>query len=258
MANRHIKVSQRMIFTLLTLCGFIILFAPENYTNTFQFTFAQLFHVPLQYVRTTGLSQTKPRTESGDKNYIAILEKYCSYYRKELEKISKMRQRFPLKNFGLLSAAVTTVSDGPTSNFYINCGTDDGVLSGQFVLADNGIIGTVQNASSHTAMVRLMTDPLSKIAVQIGDLPGRKMITGIGSNKAFIEMVPVKCKVKVNDKIFVSPKVKFLDDPIICGIVTDVTRNKKSPLIWDITVEPVCKIDQLESVHVLVFKPKNK
>ncbi len=84
------------------------------------------------------------------------------------------------------------------------------------------------------------------------------MITGLGSNKALIEMVPVKHVVKRNDKIFVAAKVKFLDDPIICGIVTDVTRNKKSPLIWDIIVEPVCKIDQLESVHVLVFEAKNK
>ncbi len=252
MANRHAKVSQRMIFTWLALCGFIILFAPENFTNTFHFTFAQLFHVPLRFGRSTGLSHTGPRTENGYENYIANLEKYLSYYRKQVKTISKMRQRFPLKNFGLLPAAIT-VPDGPTSSFYINCGTDDGVIAGQFVLADNGIIGTVQNVSSHTAMVRLITDPLSKIGVQIGDLPGRKMITGIGSNKALIEMVPVKYTVKLKDKIFVAPKVEFLDDPIICGIVTDVIRNKKSPLIWDITVEPVCKIDQLESVHVLVF-----
>ncbi|MHC4214447.1 MAG: rod shape-determining protein MreC [Planctomycetota bacterium] len=252
MANRYAKVSQRMIFTCLTLCGFIILFAPENFTNTFHFTFAQLFHVPLRYGRSTQLAHTGPRTENGYENYIATLEKYLSYYRKQVEKISKMRQRFPLKNFGLLPAAIT-VPDGPTSSFYINCGTDDGVIAGQFVLADNGIIGTVQNVSSHTAMVRLITDPLSKIGVQIGDLPERRMITGIGSNMAFIEMIPVKYTVKRKDKIFVAPKVKFLDDPIICGIVTDVTRNKKSPLIWDITVEPVCKIDQLESVHVLVF-----
>ncbi len=253
MANRHAKVSQRMIFTLLTLCGFIILFSPESFTNTFQFTFAELFHEPLRIGRIPQLDHTGPRSEKAYENYIATLEKYLSYYRKQVEKISKMRQRFPLKNFGLLPAAVTTVSDKPASSFYINCGTDDGVIAGQFVLAENGIIGTVQNVSSHTAMVRLITDPLSKIGVQIGDLPGRKMITGIGSNKAFIEMVPVKYTVQRNDKIFVSPKVKFLDDPIICGIVTDVTRNKKSPLIWDITVEPVCKIDQLESVHVLVF-----
>lgn len=258
MANRHVKVSQRMVFTWFTLCGFIILFAPENFTNTFQFTFAQLFHVPLRIGRSTQLAHTGPRTENSYENYIANLEKYLSYYRKQVEKISKMRQRFPLKNFGLLPAAVTNVPDKPASNFYINCGTDDGVIAGQFVLADNGIIGTVQNVFSHTAMVRLITDPQSKIAVQIGDLPGRRMITGNGSDQAFIDMVPVKCKVKPNDKVFVARKVKFLDDPVICGIVTTVTRNMKSPLIWDITVEPVCKIDQLESVHVLVFEAKNK
>ena len=258
MANKHTKVSHRMIFTCLALCGFIILFAPENFTNTFQFTFAQLFHVPLQFGRSTGLSHTEPRTQNAYENYIATLEKYVSYYRKEVEKLSKMRQRFPLKNFGLLPAAVTNVPDKPASSFYINCGTDDGVIEGQFVLADNGIIGTVENVSEHTAMVRLITDPQSKIAVQIGDLPGPRMITGSGSDKAFIEMVPVKYEVKPKDKVFVAPKVEFLDNPIICGIVTDVTRNKKSPLIWDITVEPVCKIDQLESVHVLVFDPKNK
>jgi cell shape-determining protein MreC len=257
MANKQTKVSQRMIFTCLTLCGFILLFAPENFTNTFQFTFAQLFHLPLRIGRSTQLAHTGPRTKKAYENYIANLEKYLSYYRKQFEKISKMRQRFPLKNFGLLPAAVTTVPDKPASNFYINCGTDDGVIAGQFVLADNGIIGTVENVSPHTAMVRLITDPQSKIAVQIGDLPERRMITGSGSDKALIEMVPVKYVIKPNAKVFVAPKVKFLDDPIICGIVTDVERNKKSPVIWDITVEPVCKIDQLESVHVLVFDPKN-
>jgi rod shape-determining protein MreC len=242
----------------LALFGFIILFAPENFTNTFQFTFAQLFHVPLRIGRSTQLTHTGARTKNAYENYIATLEKYLSYYRKQVEKISKMRQRFPLSNFGLLPAAVTNVPEGPSSSFYINCGSDDGVIAGQFVLADNGIIGTVHNVSAHTSMVRLITDPLSKIAVQIGDLPGPRMITGSGSDKALIEMVPVKYEVKPNDKVFVAPKVKFLDEPIICGIVSDVTRNKSSPLIWDITVEPVCKMDQLESVHVLVFDPTNK
>jgi rod shape-determining protein MreC len=240
------------------LCGFIILFAPENFTNTFQFTFAELFGLPLRIGRSTQLSYTGSRTENSYENYIANLERYLSYYRKQVEKISKMRQRFPLKNFGLLPAAVTTVPEGPASGFYINCGSNDGVLAGQFVLADNGIIGTVHNVSSHTAMVRLITDPQSKIAVQIEDLPELRMITGNGSDKGLIEMVPVKYVIKPKDKVFVSRKVKFLDDPIICGIVTTVTRNKKSPLIWDITVEPVCKIDQLESVHVLVFEANNK
>jgi len=32
-------------------------------------------------------------------------------------------------------------------------------------------------------------------------------------------------------------------------------RNKESPLLWDITVEPVCDIETLSDVAVIVMNP---
>jgi cell shape-determining protein MreC len=246
-----------MLFTWFTLGALIILLIPDTFTSKFQFAFARVFHLPLSVGRNLQLSQTEARPGNEQEIHIANLEKWLYYYRQEVENVTRMRQEFPLRNFALLPATITTVSEGPASQFYVNRGSQDAVVPGQFVMAQNGIIGTVHDVAAHSARVKLITDPESKIPVQIGSLPGRKMMTGKNGKTASIGMVPVKQNVAADSRVYVAPRVGFLDDPVIAGIVTHCSRDIKEPHLWDITVEPVAKIDHLGSVHILVFDPNN-
>ena len=155
------------------------------------------------------------------------------------------------ERMGFVFGDVITVSINELrSELILNRGRDDGLAKGQFVLANNSIIGTISDVDTHTAKVRLFTDPKSNTAVRIGGSDW--LMQGNGNNLAKVEMI--KHKIKKGTEIMASKRPGFLDTPMIIGKVYRCEHNAQ-PLVWDIMVEPVCDIQKAENVHVIVMNP---
>lgn len=173
-----------------------------------------------------------------------------------VEALSGMRNRFALEGAVLVRADVITLTIGKEcSELIINRGRDDGLAEAQFVLSDNSIVGTISSTSQRTAQVKLFTDPASKIAVKIGRANMDRLIQGDGRDSAKVQLMPRKYEVKVGDKVVALKKPGFLDTPIIVGVVAKCIRDDANPSLWDITVKPVCDIENLKSVSVIVMNP---
>jgi len=251
-----------MLFTWFTLAGFIFLFSPENLTNKFQFAFKRIFSWPLRIGRNISLS-AGTRQPLRDKDVVSrddhdkllnhlanIIQQRNDAY-EEVTTLSKMRNIPGWERMGFVPADVITVSiNDLRSELIINRGREDDLAKDQFVLADNSVIGTIYDVDARTALVRLFTDPASNTAVRIGNIPW--IMQGSGNNLAKISMV--KHKIKVGSEIMAGKKPGFLDTPMIIGKVTRCELNAE-PLLWDITVEPVCNIQKVENVHVIVMNP---
>jgi len=251
-----------MLFTWFMLAGFILLFSPPNLTNKFQFAFHRVFRWPLNIGRNISLSAGTQQT-LGDKdvvsrddyerlqNHLANIIQQRNSARQDVEKLSKMRNLPAWERMGFVLADVITVSiDELRSELIINRGWDDALAKEQFVLADNSLIGTISDVEARTARVRLFTDPTSNIPVRIAG--SERFMKGIGNNLARVQMV--KQKVKVGSELMASKKPGFLDIPMIIGKVAGCERNAE-PLLWDITVEPVCDIQEAENIVVIVMNP---
>jgi len=249
-----------MLFTWFTLAGFIFLFSPSNLTNKFQFAFHRIFRWPLSIGRNISLS-AGTRQPLGDVvsrdeyrrllNHLANVIQQRNDAQQIVQKLSKMRNIPGWERMGFVPADVITVSiDELRSELIINRGQDDDLVKGQFVLADNSVIGTICDVSSHEARVRLFTDLASNTAVRIGNTDS--LMQGSGNNLAKISMV--KNKIKVGSEIMAGKKPGFLDTPMIIGKVARCELNAE-PLLWDITVEPVCNIQKAENVVVIVMNP---
>ena len=257
------SLSRRMLFTWFMLAAFIFLFAPQSLTNKFQFAFVRIFRWPLSIGRNISLlARTRQppidvvnrREFNKLQNLLADIIEQRDQERKEVEKLSGLRRRFPLEGAKLLSAGVITATiDKLRSELIIDRGQKDGLAKDQFVLADNSIIGTISHVDSRTARVRLFTDSASNMAVKIGKLNIARIMQGSGDNLARIEMI--KHKVKIGTEIMAGKKPGFLDTPMIAGRVARCERNVESPLLWDITVEPVCDVERLNDVTVIVMNP---
>jgi len=252
-----------MLFTWFMLAAFIFLFAPQGLTNRFQFAFVRIFRWPLSVGRNISLL-ARTRQPPADvvsrrefnklQNLLADVIEQRDQEHKEVEKLSGLRKRFPLEGAKLLSADVITATiDKLRSELIIDRGQNDGLARDQFVLADNSIIGTICDVDSRTARVRLFTDSASNMAVKIGKLNVERIMQGSGDNVARIKML--KQKVKIGSEIMAGKKPGFLDNPMIAGRVARCERNAESPLLWDITVEPVCDIERLNDVTVIVMNP---
>ncbi len=261
MAKNQTRCSNRMAFTLLLLTGLIFLLSPQNLTNKFQLAFARIFRWPLSIGRNFSLAarthqpanQMLKRSQMQYQNHIDNLQEQLRQERLKVQKLSGTRERLPLEGANLVVAAVSMAPEGMKKELIINRGSVDGLAVGQFVLGDNSIIAIVSDISSRTARVRLFTDPESKIAVTVGTSNIERIMQGNGDNSAVISML--KNRAKTGTAVFARKKPGFLDAPMIIGKVAQSERNKESPLLWDITIEPACDIEALNDVAVIVMNP---
>ena len=148
----------------------------------------------------------------------------------------------------LMIVDVIASPDLSSDELFINRGSDDGLSVGQYVLGDNSVIGRISEISQRTARVMLVTDKASKIAVNIDGLDLQRLMRGVGYGQAKIELVPLKKKVKVGDKVKVCKQAGLLDSAMVAGVVSECKRDSSNPSLWDITVEPVCDIANLRSL----------
>jgi cell shape-determining protein MreC len=50
----------------------------------------------------------------------------------------------------------------------------------------------------------------------------------------------------------------FLETPILIGKVSAVKADEKSPMLWDVTVQPACDVQTLATVTVIVMDPPDE
>jgi len=66
----------------------------------------------------------------------------------------------------------------------------------------------------------------------------------------------IQTEVEVGMGVMASKKPGFLDKPMLVGKVVKLDKNSESPLLWDLTVQPICDLEKLTSVTVVVMNPK--
>lgn len=263
MAGTHIKVSKRMLFTWCLLSSLILFFLPGSLTSRLQFGFARIFHVPLNFGRTIHLSAQPGRAEQDMvsrsqynqlQNHLANVTAQLHYVQQQVTELSGLREHLPWEGVSLrLAGIVTTAGQGPTRELVINRGSNAGIRPEQYVIADNSVIGTVCQVSPNSARVRLVTDPASRVAVELGDDRAEGLMRGSGSG-AQIGLVPSKVPVERGDAVYASARAGYLPSPMIAGVVRQVQRQRENPLVWDIHVEPACEIERLSDVAVIIIE----
>jgi cell shape-determining protein MreC len=150
---------------------------------------------------------------------------------------------------------ITKTLNDTEGKLIINRGQIDGLKTGQFVMADFSIIGTISDVASKTARVKLFTDPMSKIKVKTGKLEVYRIMQGSGNISAKIMNFQTTHDVKVGDNVFACKEPGLLDVPMIIGTVVRCQKDDKNPIVWDITVQPACDITQIDEVTVIIMNP---
>ena len=243
------------------LAGLIFLFAPDFVTRRVQFTLVRIIQWPVHVVRSfrsIARADLRPAQIVNDDRYIKLRNHLANTLaslqqeHQKVEKLSGLRDRLPWKGVNFVMADVVFSSYGPQHQIIINRGSDDGLAAGQFVMSDQGIVGTISDLCANAARVRLITDSGSKIAVKIAELDVSAVLRGNGDGTLKIPMLPFKYKVKVNDAVYAQKKPGFLNAPVIAGAIASCNANSHNPLLWDIEVQPACDLKNLNQVSVIV------
>ena len=279
MARRQVNVSKPMLFVWLLLAGLIILFTPSSVTSKLQFAFVRVFSWPLSMGRSMSLAAVPSQSGvdvASKQEYDQLqnhLQNVLVWYEElqlEYNKLTGIRSRFPaLSGAAFVAADITKgISGGAKSSIIINRGKNDGLAKGQFVLAQNSIIGMVSYVDSRMAHVKLITDATSKIIVKVkpANVKLQKdktrpvfsaIMEGTGT-AAKLTNVKSSYKVGVGDTVYTDIDPGQLDEPIIAGTVTGCRVDDAKPLFWEISVRPACDFSSLRDVAIIIMNPKTK
>lgn len=256
----------------------ICLFLPESLTSRVHVTFLGLYKftpslgrsIPLAAVASPislknqddeQLRRYKQLELEKDKleNHLANVSAELAAEHAKADSLSAMRSRFPgLSGAGLIDADVITSLKGGRQRIMINRGEIDGLRKGQYVLALNSVIGQVDETSSRTAFVKLVTDKDSLMGVEIA---GSKTLGAMkGTGRDFAAILPNKNSRRANkgDIVYTYKNPGLLDVPMIVGKVAQCKPDDEHPLLWDITVTPVVKIEDIVSVTIVVMNPSKQ
>lgn len=193
---------------------------------------------------------------------ITELEGSMSQERAIGEQVSELELLLDLPNIEDATGVVARVIGGPPGNFErtltLNKGTSQGIIIGMPIVAGNGLVGKVTDASKTTATVTLIDSPGLGVAVRTENSREPALTQGRTGDKlmrlAFI--TNPRTAIKVDELVFTAgAEGAAYPADLAVGRVVKVDRNR-GDLDPDVFVEPVVDLNSLVFVKALRWPPR--
>jgi rod shape-determining protein MreC len=165
----------------------------------------------------------------------------------ELEAINDVEapEDLPTITARIYSAGVSTFDEVR----FIDKGSSDGVIDGQAVMDESGLIGRIDLVTRSSARVRLITDPLVSVGVRIQDTNQTGAVTGQGSELLRLDMFDASEPVR-EDAIVLTDGSRF-PPGIVVGFVNE-TKAANVGFALRTTVDPSAEFSTLDFVKVVI------
>ena len=180
------------------------------------------------------------------------------YENEQLRKLTAL-QNLPFLNSlpVVMAQTVNQYSSNFTATITLDKGRSDGVDVGYSVVGAGGLVGQIVFASDHTAVVRLITDGQSKVAVSFGpQQQNTAIVDGQGpSNDMTADLVPPHTPVTKGETMYTSSleAASFPPGIPVARVATFHTASGASQ--ESITVDPAADLSQLAYVDVVQWVP---
>lgn len=181
-----------------------------------------------------------------DRSALKILEEENSFLRQQLDFIAQTNHHIEL------AQVIGLNNDGHSKNLIINRGTNNRILEGAPVLVDNVIVGKIFKAEKTFAIVRLVNDQFSQLAVTV--LNSEKtvgLVKGEFGLGAKMEMIPQHEKIVEGDIIITSGLESKIPYGLVLGTVETVEQSDEA-IFKTATINLPVNFDKIFMVGVLV------
>ena len=278
--QRNDRLNKRFVFFILVLSILVLVFfmGPGKSTPSF-------FQHPVLYVgylietTTRSVINVISGVWNGYLNLVHVQEKFEKLTRdydllkgensrlqeslaenQRLRLLLELPSPVPMK----LTAAQVIMRD-PT-NWYqsltINKGTSAGIFPGMGVVSPNGVVGRVIKAGARSAVVLLVTDRNSAVAVLIGRTRDEGILEGTAGGLARIKYLSPELKLVPGDPVLTSGLTPTFPKGLVIGTVSRAGPGKgargdsPSDPFLSVEVFPSVNFSRLEEVTVITtFKP---
>jgi rod shape-determining protein MreC len=148
---------------------------------------------------------------------------------------------------------------GPRRAIQVDAGSASGVRAGQAAVFAGALVGTVRELSGRESRVVLLTDPASRVPCRLARTRVPCIAAGNGSGEPDLLWVKRGADVAVGDVVVTTRlSVEELEAPsrvpggIPVGLVTSRGTSRANPLLMEIRMRPLVRLDRLETVELLV------
>ncbi|MCL1587039.1 MAG: rod shape-determining protein MreC [Actinomycetia bacterium] len=132
---------------------------------------------------------------------------------------------------------------------YIDKGARDGIIAGQAVVDEDGLVGRVDLVSANDARIRLITDPLVSAGVRVRSSNETGIVSGRGDGPLRLEMFRPLSPVYEGDLV-VTDGSRF-PPGIVVGLI-DTTTDAEVGFVLRADVSPAARLSQIDFVKVVV------
>lgn len=147
---------------------------------------------------------------------------------------------------------VSTQPDSYRSFVTINRGSSDGVTKGMVVVVDGTLVGTVNQVSSYTSKVLVVTDPAFKVAGQVlGDSSGATgTVRGSIGGGLQMEKIPQDQPIKVGSTVITSGQGGSVVRGYSLGTIQSITKADNG-VFQSATISTPVQVGRLQTVFVV-------
>ena len=132
---------------------------------------------------------------------------------------------------------------------YIDKGSEDGIVAGQAVVDEDGLVGRVDLVSAGAARIRLITDPVVSVGVRVLSTNETGIVTGRGDGPLRLEMFRAKEAVSNGDRV-ITDGSRFPPGIAVGTIRTTAAAEVGFVLRTD--VDPAARLSQIDYVKIIV------
>jgi rod shape-determining protein MreC len=158
---------------------------------------------------------------------------------------------------GIPAVATQIISASP-GNFGVsvelNKGTDEGIVVGNPVVAGEGLVGRITNASKKRSTVMLLTDPASEVGVRLATSGAPGVAKGrAGSDLLTLDFVAPDVNVTPGELV-TTAGLQNAEFPAGLPVATVVSVEKTpGDLSQKVTLRPLVNVGRLEFLDVLIW-----
>lgn len=158
---------------------------------------------------------------------------------------------------GELSTVTASIYSSGATAFdnirYIDKGANDGIISGQAVVDEDGLVGRVDLVSANDARIRLITDPVVSVGVRVQSTNETGIVTGRGDGPLRLEMFRATEPVEAG-ALVVTDGSRY-PPGLVVGTVTE-TAGAEVGFVLRTQVDPAARLSEIDYVKVIVgFSP---
>ena len=173
------------------------------------------------------------------------------------EQVNQLELINGLEVAGELSTVTARIYSSGATAFdnirYIDKGSNDGIVAGQAVVDEDGLVGRVDLVSANDARIRLITDPVVSVGVRVQSTNETGIVTGRGDGPLRLEMFRATEPVRAG-ALVVTDGSRYPPGLVVGAVTT--TADAEVGFVLRTQVDPAARLSEIDYVKVIVgFSP---